>query len=92
MHCTKHNFSRKFIAASSVAMGVAIGAGVPMTASAQDDGSAAQDEIVVTAQFREQNLQDTPIAITAVTGDMMEARSQTSLFEIANQAPSVTLR
>ncbi|MDB5717278.1 MAG: TonB-dependent receptor-like protein, partial [Sphingomonas bacterium] len=45
-----------------------------------------------TAQFREQNLQDTPIAITAVSGAMLEARSQTSVQDIANQAPSVTLK
>jgi iron complex outermembrane receptor protein len=50
------------------------------------------DEIVVTAQFREQNLQDTPIAITAVSGAMLEARSQTSVQDVANQAPSVTLK
>jgi iron complex outermembrane receptor protein len=50
------------------------------------------EEIVVTAQFREQNLQDTPIAITAVSGAMMEARSQTDISQIANQAPSVTLK
>jgi iron complex outermembrane recepter protein len=52
---------------------------------------AQTDEIVVTAQFREQNLQDAPLAITAVSGDMLERRSQTELSEIAAQAPNVTL-
>lgn len=56
------------------------------------DGAETIGEIVVTAQFREQSLQDTPIAITAVSGDMLEARSQTNIAEVANQAPSVTLR
>lgn len=72
----------------------------PCAASAQATGSAdqaarnAQDdqEIVVTAQFRQQNLQDTPIAITAVNAAMMEARSQTDISQVANQAPSVTLK
>jgi len=50
------------------------------------------EEIVVTAQFREQNLQDTPLAITAMSAAMLEARSQTNVAEIAQQAPSVTLR
>jgi len=50
------------------------------------------EEIVVTAQFREQNLQETPLAITAVSGAMLEARSQTNIAEVANQAPSVTLK
>ena len=49
------------------------------------------EEITVTAQFRSQNLQETPLAITAVTGDMLEARSQTSIYEVAQQAPSVFL-
>jgi iron complex outermembrane receptor protein len=50
------------------------------------------DEVVVTAQFREQNVQDTPLAITAVSAEMLEARSQTNVTEIASQAPSVTLK
>jgi iron complex outermembrane receptor protein len=50
------------------------------------------EEIVVTAQFREQNLQETPLAITAISGDMLEARSQVSIIDVANQAPNVTLK
>src|SRR5690606_19100297 len=63
--------------------------GIGNTPTGNDGGV---EEIVVTAQFREQNLQDTPIAITAVSGAMMEARSQTDISQIANQAPSVTLK
>ncbi|MXO66443.1 TonB-dependent receptor [Altererythrobacter endophyticus] len=57
-------------------------------------GSAAGDfdEIVVTAQFREQNLQDTPIAITAVSSDMLDARSQTDISQVAGQAPGLNLQ
>jgi iron complex outermembrane receptor protein len=47
---------------------------------------------LVTAQFREQNLQDTPLAITAVNAEMLAARSQTDISQVANQAPSVTLK
>lgn len=50
------------------------------------------EEIVVTAEFREANVQDTPIAITAVTADMMDARGQTSIDQVAAQAPNVSLR
>jgi iron complex outermembrane recepter protein len=49
------------------------------------------EEVIVTAQFRSENLQETPLAITAITGDMLEARSQTSIYEVAAQAPSVFL-
>ena len=86
-----------------LALGVSLAAlAFAAPAWAQDDaqpadaGSSDADgtggEIVVTAQFREQRLQDTPIAITAVNAEMMEARSQTQLSEVVRQAPSVDLR
>jgi iron complex outermembrane receptor protein len=48
-------------------------------------------EVVVTAQFRQQSLQQTPLAITAVNAQMLEQRNQTSLADITAQAPNVTL-
>ncbi len=62
-----------------------------------ENGAEAQsaptptNEIIVTAQFREQNLQDTPLAITAMNAELLEARSQTSVEQVAAQAPNVTL-
>ncbi len=63
-------------------------------AKAQDakDDASPSDEIVVTAQFRSQKLQDTPIAITAVNAAMLEARGQTDVAQVAAQAPNVSLR
>jgi iron complex outermembrane recepter protein len=52
----------------------------------------ALEEVVVTAQFRSQPLQDTPIAITAISADMIESRSQNDLASLADQAPNVILR
>src|SRR5580698_2592030 len=59
------------------------------TTAAQDNG--ALEEVVVTAQFRHENLQDVPLAITAVNAAMMEARGQTSLHDLGQQAPNVQL-
>jgi len=81
-----------------VACGVVAMAGAP--AIAQDGAADAQEaaaggvgaDIVVTAQFRSQRLQDTPLAITAITADQLEARGQTSVLDVAAQAPNVTLR
>src|SRR4051794_6115239 len=58
---------------------------------AADADLSAQD-IVVTAQFREQRLQDTPISITAVNAAQLEARSQTNLAQVADAAPNVSLK
>jgi iron complex outermembrane recepter protein len=52
----------------------------------------AAPDIVVTAQFRETRLQDTPLAITAVNAALLESRAQTSITQVAAQAPNVTLR
>src|SRR5690606_7155618 len=54
--------------------------------------TTALQEIVVTAQFREERLQDTPLAITAVSEEMLRERSQTSIWEVTHQAPNVQLR
>lgn len=73
----------------------ALGSAAPVLAqdtAAQADADTDLNEIIVTAQFREQNLQDTPLAITAVTGAMIEAKSQTNLAQVADQAPNVAIR
>jgi iron complex outermembrane receptor protein len=65
------------------------------TARAQTDeqpiraDSGQLGEIVVTAQFKNENLQDTPIAITAIDSASMAARGMTDLSDAANRAPSV---
>jgi iron complex outermembrane receptor protein len=61
-------------------------------ATGDQQGANGEDVIFVTAQFREQNVQDTPLAITAVTAEMMEAKSQTNLAQVADSAPNVTLK
>jgi iron complex outermembrane receptor protein len=58
-------------------------------ANSSDDQN---QDIVVTAQFRAQNLQDTPLAITAVDAAMMVAKSQTNLAQLADTAPNVSLK
>lgn len=72
---------------------LALGA-VATTANAQD--AAPQEngtqDIVVTAQFRSTNLQDTPLAITAMTGEQLADRNFSGIADVGKSAPSVTLR
>lgn len=49
------------------------------------------NDIVVTAQFRSQRLQDTPIAISAMNSEMLEQKSVTDITGAANLAPNVQL-
>lgn len=72
----------------ALAIAAALSAGGANITIAQE---STLEEIVVTAQFREQNLQQTPLAITAMNAETMEARSQTSINQVAAQAPNVSL-
>ena len=81
---------RLFGAASTAAL--ALGATTSAFAQeAQADQAPTTNEIVVTAQFREQRLQDTPLSITAVDAALLASRNQTDISQIAAQAPNVQL-
>jgi len=49
------------------------------------------EEVVVTAQFRTESSQQAPLAITAINAQMLTDRGQTSLAQVAADAPSLTL-
>ncbi len=94
----RHTLARMAAGVSSFAI-VAVMAMSPTLASAQNvnndkdkDKNGTVSEVVVTAQFTQQNLQQTPIAITAVTGAMLDARGQTRISDITAQAPNVQLQ
>ena len=53
--------------------------------------SDSLEEIVVTAQFRSEKLQNVPIAITALSSESMDSRNMTNLLDVANVAPNVTM-
>jgi iron complex outermembrane receptor protein len=54
-------------------------------------GTDTLAEIVVTAQFRKQNLQETPLAITALSGASLEGQGIDTVAGVANTAPNVVL-
>lgn len=53
---------------------------------------AQLDEIVVTAEKREANLQDTPIAITAISNDTLDLQQVVDVTNISGMAPSLTVK
>ena len=61
--------------------------GAPLLA--QDGGL---EEIVVSARFREENLQETPLAITAFSGENLEARNLTDVTMIDTFSPNTIIQ
>jgi iron complex outermembrane recepter protein len=64
---------------------------------AADAGPATEpsnqlQEVVVTAQYREEKLQNIPIAITAITSQQIEEQGAQKLSDILTTAPSVVFR
>jgi iron complex outermembrane receptor protein len=49
------------------------------------------EEIVVTAQFRQQSLETTPIAITALNAQVLDEHNAVSLADLNGLAPNVTI-
>ena len=77
---------------AAVALALAMTSAVAARAATPAATVDALEEIVVTAQFREQSVQTTPLSITAISGDLLQSRNQTNLSEVTNQAPNVTLK
>ena len=72
-------------------------AAMPLAAGAAEQpaaeaGGEALETITVTARYREENLQETPIAITAVSAEGLEARGFTNIVDMTKVAPNVTLQ
>ena len=68
-----------------------ITAALPLRAAQAQDAAAdgALQEIVVTAQKRAENLQDTPIAIYAVTGESLEQMNVANIGSLATSSPAL---
>ncbi len=83
------NIRGRVLSASAFAMLAAM----PLEAqqpAAEDSGRL--DEVVVTAQKREQRLQDVPIAVSVVSGDLAENGAQPNIEALRALVPSLNLR
>lgn len=79
---------RVLLAITSAAGALATATPAPAQ-EAESDPVADPNEIVVTAQKREQNLQDVPISISVVDGDAMKAQGAASLTDYAGYVPGL---
>ncbi len=58
-------------------------------AAAETQAAAPNGDIVVTAQRRSQNLQNTPIAVSAFSAEMLQARGVTQIADVAASTPGL---
>src|SRR5580658_1769626 len=69
--------------------------GIARAQNASDSSSSSNDEkldeIVVTAQRREEYLSDAPLAITALTGKQLESLGVSDSRDLTNVAPNLLI-
>jgi iron complex outermembrane receptor protein len=68
-------------------LAAAVGTLLSVTARAQQ-----LEEIIVTAERRELNLQDTPISVMSFQGETLELRGVDDMFELATIAPNLDIK
>jgi iron complex outermembrane receptor protein len=78
----------------AVAAGVLALISVPGPSSWAEEEERARtiEEVVVTARYREESLQDTPLAITAMNAQELEIRGFQSSYEIGYTVPNASFR
>lgn len=68
-----------------------LGAPVPLLAQQGAEASGGLEEIVVTAQRREQNLQETPVTVTAITAGQLEDLGISNVQDVAKNVPNLQM-
>lgn len=78
---------------STIALAIAAPASA-QEATAPDGNaqSAFNDEIIVTAQRREENLQDVPLAITAINGAQLKAQGIETVIDLGGKVPGLNFQ
>src|SRR6266849_3168142 len=61
------------------------------TAAGTEKQEGGLEEIVVTAQKREENLQNVPIAVAALSGDFLDKMHANSLLDLSGAVPSIQI-
>jgi iron complex outermembrane receptor protein len=72
--------------------GVAVAAITTTAHAAEDPDSAQLEEIVVTARRTEENLQRTPVAVTATSGAALERAQISRVDQLQNIAPGLVIQ
>ncbi len=82
---------RKKLLSGAALLSLGIPLSLPLMAQAQQAGTGVTDTIVVTAQKRDQSIQDVGIAISAYSGEQLDKLGIETSIEIINFTPGVTM-
>lgn len=86
--CMKFLLSASIVGLTAVGSAPAFAQTAPGAASAADDqDQGGLDVIVVTAQKREQSLDDVPLSVTAASGDKLAQQGVTDVSDLAKVVP-----
>lgn len=66
--------------------------GTARAASPSSADSGGLEEVVVTAQYRQENLQNTALAITAVSGEMLQEQGVRNVEDLGLVVPNASIR
>ena len=89
------------LATGSIAFAVAVAlSGASLSARAADEPNAASpessagplEEVVVTANKREENLQEVPLAVSPISREALQAAGVTQFADLGKVSPSLTIR
>lgn len=75
---------------SSLTLQPAFAQGAAAEPPARDASSGMLQEVIVTAQKREESLQETPIAISAMTAEVLEQRGIVDVSQLTALSPNLT--
>ncbi len=79
------------LTALSIAIAASFGLSAQAQAQAQAQNAPALEEILVTAQKREQNLLDVPISVNALAGEKIDDTGITGIERMADYIPSLNM-
>jgi iron complex outermembrane receptor protein len=83
--------ARHAMAGMASVAGAFLAPGLGVAQEAPPAESGVLEEVVISARFREEPLQRTPLAITAITGEALELRNATNVVDIGKFSPNVTI-
>lgn len=92
MHKTGFKLSVSLLATTCACAAFAPAAAAQDNAAAQSPDDGGLDVIIVSAQKRPEDLQDTPISVTAISGEALDNLKLVGASQIAQQVPNLAVQ